>query len=121
MSLRHGARSLQAWADLFWNLSQMRSDPSSKECFKGCKGPGSQAFPKQGLGTLKQQDKQAMVDQSQKPLEADLPDSLDLMVISEVIVYNRHCTFFAGIITIVCCFISQQKQVVFVDIQGKTA
>jgi hypothetical protein len=63
VSLRHGARSLQAWADLFWNLSQMRCDPSSKECFKGCEGSGSQVFPKEGLGTLKRQDEQAMVDQ----------------------------------------------------------
>ncbi|MGD8513158.1 MAG: hypothetical protein PVG85_04335, partial [Deltaproteobacteria bacterium] len=35
------------------------------------------------------------------PLEFDLPDRLDLMVISEVIVHNRHFPFFAGIITII--------------------
>ena len=46
----------------FRNLSQMRCDPSRKECFKGCKGPGSRVFPKEDLGTLKQQDEQAMVD-----------------------------------------------------------
>ena len=46
-----------------WNLSQMRCDPSSEECCKGLKGPGSQVFPKEALGTLKQQDEQAMVDQ----------------------------------------------------------
>jgi len=39
----------------FWNLSQMRCDPSSKECFKGVKGYGSQVFRREDLGTVKQQ------------------------------------------------------------------
>jgi len=63
VSLGYSGRSLQTWADLFKILVKSDVIRQGRMCQEGPKGPGSQGFPKEALGTLRQQDENAVGDQ----------------------------------------------------------